>query len=613
MKKCFAFRWVNKLFALPIVACLSVSCSQDAVQEEIAPDPDPIVSMTDPQLLEYLGYDPEDATEYELYYTVGDEIVSKETLDRVRNEPQTRMQYNRDYLTPQYQRILLSNQHMFTMQMQEAVEEWNKLYSEKKSNIRFEIDNKAINSVQFIIYQKPTDNYLNLYVERPSNGAYGRFVQLDIGNIWYELTCTSQMKYLFMHILGHLAGFEHSLDYGNDIPTESLTIGFLCDPSSIMMDEKNLLKDKNFYKGFSDPDKEAIGALYPYITPEPDPEPEVPEFTLTCTPEPVQTSGKQTLRIETDYLFQAVYTYSKCPSPKYAFSVTREDNLKAEYTRTDMGNGKVKIRFTEPGIYQVTATVTNATESNTKTVSYNLTDPCPIITGPSKVELGIYYDFEVTYRDANHPKPLIDLWWDEMVLDTGRATVQRVSNNQFRIRFDEPGGFRILADVEGGNRIETGLFYVSVYYKPYYMIEKKVIGPNLPLIDPGELPSLSKPISPGFGGGIPIVRALATYENTLRFYADQACTQPIALQHDVLFDYCLCYALSNGERYWCEGEGTGIRMIVPKGETAVIFPQSKKTSVNGMGSNGKTVTTIRDPYYEIIYPENECTSVNPFD
>ena len=54
-------------------------------------------------------------------------------------------------------------------------------------------------------------------------------------------------------------------------------------------------------------------------------------------------------------------------------------------------------------------------------------------------------------------------------------------------------------------------------------------------------------------------------------------------------------------------------MIVPKGETAVIFPQSKKTSVNGMGSNGKTVTTIRDPYYEIIYPENECTSVNPFD
>ena len=62
------------------------------------------------------------------------------------------------------------------------------------------------------------------------------------------------------------------------------------------------------------------------------------------------------------------------------------------------------------------------------------------------------------------------------------------------------------------------------------MIEKKVIDPNLPLIDPGELPSLSKPLSPGFGGGIPIVRALATYENTLRFYADQACTQPIALQ-----------------------------------------------------------------------------------
>ncbi len=80
------------LFALTLVLMLPAACSQDDVQEQIAPDPDPVASMTDLELLEYLGYNPQDATEYERYYTVGDEIVSKERLDEIRREPQTRMQ-----------------------------------------------------------------------------------------------------------------------------------------------------------------------------------------------------------------------------------------------------------------------------------------------------------------------------------------------------------------------------------------------------------------------------------------------------------------------------------------------------------------------------------------
>lgn len=78
--------------ALTLALLLPAACSQDAVTDKFGPDPDPVASMTDLELLEYLGYDPQDATEYDLYYTVGDEIVSKERLDEIRREPQTRMQ-----------------------------------------------------------------------------------------------------------------------------------------------------------------------------------------------------------------------------------------------------------------------------------------------------------------------------------------------------------------------------------------------------------------------------------------------------------------------------------------------------------------------------------------
>lgn len=68
-----------------------------------------------------------------------------------------------------------------------------------------------------------------------------------------------------------------------------------------------------------------------------------------------------------------------------------------------------EVLYTQPGVHRVTAKVTNSSEANTKTVSYNAADPRPTITGPTEVEMGKFYDFAVTYRDADYPSPTIDL------------------------------------------------------------------------------------------------------------------------------------------------------------------------------------------------------------
>lgn len=607
MKKCFAFRWVNKLFALPIVACLFVSCSQDAVQEEIVPDPDPIVSMTDPELLEYLGYDPEEATEYELYYTVGDEIVSKERLDEIRREPQTRMQQDPNYglVNRENQTVYLQDQYadLMTESLRGAVEEYNKL----NSNLRFVIDNSHYKAVRI---ECGDDGYGSgttyISVERPNNkGEYGKYARVNFTSYRKWATDYYEGKFAMMHVLGHLVGFNHAVpDFVMDPYPGWVSGTAYYDSESIMRPEKDIVNGLGRWNGFSQLDIEAIEFIFPIKDPDPDPG-KMPEIKITCTPAPTGKSGT-TLKLGVDYEIQAVYTYSKCPDPRYRFSITSPNGSAADYTRTDLDNGKIRLRFAQTGLYGVTATVLNATEQNTQTVTYNLPDPRPIITGPSKAELGKFYDFTVTYRNADYPDPTFDLWWDEMVFDTGSATVQRVSANRFRVRFDEPGGFRFVADVQGATGIESGEYYLSVYYKPYWKVEKK--SKRFPL-NPGiVIPVKPKPLSIMTWNQV-----IDEFTNTVYFYADEACTQQIPLAHDVLFDYTLCYALTNGERYWCEGGGTGGRLIVPKGETAVVLPQSKKTSVNGMGSDGKTVTTIRDPYFEIIYPQNECTSVNPFD
>ena len=87
--------------------------------------------------------------------------------------------------------------------------------------------------------------------------------------------------------------------------------------------------------------------------------------------------------------------------------------------------------------------------------------------------MGKFYDFKITYWNPSYPNIAFNLTWVETLLKTGQATVQKVSNTLFRIRFDEPGKFRIFADITNGPSTQEEVYNVEVYYKaPYYKIEK---------------------------------------------------------------------------------------------------------------------------------------------
>lgn len=133
------------------------------------------------------------------------------------------------------------------------------------------------------------------------------------------------------------------------------------------------------------------------------------------------------------------------------------------------------------------------------------------------------------------------------------------------------------------------------------------------LRDPSELTPTPKPVLPKPGSGsTPIDPTVATYENTIRFYADKACTQPIALTHDIVFTYYLNYAITRDGKVWCEAD-KGTQMIVRKGQSTVTLPKTSKTRVFGVGAGNSIVQTIRDPYYTLYYPENECKQYDPYN
>lgn len=86
-----------KLGLTPILTALLLmlnACSRSFVQEEIFSDSKDVI--TDIQVLEYMGYDLSRMVEYEDYYLIGDETVSKQRVEEVRNDRKTRVPYRQD-------------------------------------------------------------------------------------------------------------------------------------------------------------------------------------------------------------------------------------------------------------------------------------------------------------------------------------------------------------------------------------------------------------------------------------------------------------------------------------------------------------------------------------
>lgn len=557
-------------------------CSQDPTQDV----PPAAAPTTDRIVLASMGYAPEQIEEYETFYLIGEQIVSKKRLEEVRNESDTRIQYETDrMLDVEHQQIPLSITGAFSTQIQQAAEEWNKLYSAKNSNIHFDINPSGKNKVEFITEMLSAQNYLSLSVEKPRKGVNGWLVYLKIGNNWYDLMSNNQMKYLMMHALGHLVGFDHALDYGDGIPPGGWTAGDLFDPTSIMMPEKGLLTNKNLYNGFSPSDRTAINTVYPYIAPTP-PEPEVPEFTITCTPAGTGT-GKQNLVWNTEYEFTASYKYSSCSTPVYQFTIAAEEGFVANFVSRSTGNGKQKVKFIYPGKYKITVKVTNSDVNNTLTKTFNVITPEAKISGPDGIELGKVYDYYVAYWNPAYPQVAFNLRWQETMFGTGHANIERINNHRFRIRFDEPGDYVITGDISNGPDIKTELSAAEIYYRPYYRIWKKRIS-----VAGGILPGNG----PEMDNDIPFrhkYTVATTYSNVLRFYADEACTQPISLEHDIVFDRNQIYRVLQGDEQRDE-QGSIVRMIVRKGQSEVTLPTTQKFK-------SRTTNLTKDPFYRIDY------------
>ena len=273
-----------KLGLTPILTALLLmlnACSRSFVQEEIFSDSKDVI--TDIQVLEYMGYDLSRMVEYEDYYLIGDETVSKQRVEEVRNDRKTRVPYRQDQkLNQDCQEIVLIPSGQYESQIREAAEEWNKLYEEKSSNIQFGFSNPGRYAVEFVTNSPSPISNLSVVVDKPYKGVNSTRITLNLGfDLWQNLSI-AQIKYLYMHALGHLVGLGHALDYGDELPSlDYWHAGDLYDPTSIMMNESGLIENKNLYTGFSISDKKAISTLYPYIAPTP----VAPTFQIDCSPQ----------------------------------------------------------------------------------------------------------------------------------------------------------------------------------------------------------------------------------------------------------------------------------------------------------------------------------------
>lgn len=132
-----------KLGLTPILTALLLmlnACSRSFVQEEIFSDSKDVI--TDIQVLEYMGYDLSRMVEYEDYYLIGDETVSKQRVEEVRNDRKTRVPYRQDQkLNQDCQEIVLIPSGQYESQIREAAE----------SGINFMKRNRAIYNSDSVI------------------------------------------------------------------------------------------------------------------------------------------------------------------------------------------------------------------------------------------------------------------------------------------------------------------------------------------------------------------------------------------------------------------------------------------------------------------------------
>lgn len=182
-----------------------------------------------------------------------------------------------------------------------------------------------------------------------------------------------------------------------------------------------------------------------------------------------------------DYNFQAVYDEQYLDLMQGEITVRAIEGNDDAVKIVSRADDRATIRFKAPGVYVVRAELQLAerftgpglhpvlireAELICRVVSFTES-----IDGPSAVMLGGEYSFKLSFTNPDYPDPILKI--TESVFNDPKYTI--LSNDgagNYRIRFDQPGDYRIEPGVGWDNPAESPIvkfspsYHVKVFFRP---------------------------------------------------------------------------------------------------------------------------------------------------
>lgn len=204
------------------------------------------------------------------------------------------------------------------------------------------------------------------------------------------------------------------------------------------------------------------------------------EISLIVDPA-VAGPGNEYYAQNRDYNFQAVYDEQYLDLMQGEITVRAIEGNDDAVKIVSRADDRATIRFKAPGVYVVRAELQLAerftgpglhpvlireAELICRVVSFTES-----IDGPSSVMLGGEYNFKLSFTNPDYPDPILKI--TESVFNDPKYTI--LSNDgagNYRIRFDQPGDYRIEPGVGWDNPAESPIvkfspsYHVKVFFRP---------------------------------------------------------------------------------------------------------------------------------------------------
>lgn len=201
------------------------------------------------------------------------------------------------------------------------------------------------------------------------------------------------------------------------------------------------------------------------------PEPAPATKSITCEPLP-EGLNENELSLNRTYKLTASYSQADCPKPQYNIYIENGNG----YELTKLNNNTISVCFSSKGTYKVVVEVTNAPVPTKFAKTYIVENESWIrIYGPSNVELGKEYDFNISYIDFKYPDPEFVISVKETTFDDPQCRILRKTNDNITMCFDQPGSYIIEASVKDHAEIITGKYYVNVFWKFEYTLGETIL------------------------------------------------------------------------------------------------------------------------------------------